>query len=73
MFGLGLVSGYLLFLHPLPRGGLLVSRNTCVETLIYTTTKSWDIDFMSGFISQDEIVSICDIEIGDLSKSNQLV
>lgn len=59
--------------HPLPRGGVLMLRNTRVETLICTTTKSWDIDFLSGFISYDEIVAIRDIEIRDLSKSDRLV
>ncbi|KAM0959187.1 hypothetical protein ACFX15_023784 [Malus domestica] len=59
--------------HMLPRGGVLVSRNTRVGTLICTITKSWDIDFMLGFISQEEMVAIRDIEIWDLSESDKLV
>lgn len=59
--------------HLVPRGRVLVSRTLRVDTLICPSTKSWDIDFLIGFLSQNEMAAIRDLQIEDLSKVDRLV
>lgn len=59
--------------HPMPRGEVVVFRNTRVKSLICENSRSWDIDFLMAFLSSEEKITILDIVIGDTSKKDRLV
>ncbi|KAM1162180.1 hypothetical protein ACFX1Q_001992 [Malus domestica] len=59
--------------HPILMGRATVSRNTCVKSLICPNTKTWNNDFLEGVISREHMRAIRDLNIGDVSKSDQLV
>lgn len=58
---------------PILMGKATVSRNTRVESLICPNTKTWNIDFLEGVISREQMRVIHDLDIGDVSKSDWLV
>ncbi|KAM1078414.1 hypothetical protein ACFX19_026088 [Malus domestica] len=44
--------------HLVPRVRVFVSRNLSDDTLICPSTKSWDIDFLMGFMSHNEMATV---------------
>lgn len=59
--------------HPIPQGNVLVSRNLRVGSLICGPSRTWDIDFLKPFISDDECKAIIDTSIGDQIQRDRLV
>lgn len=59
--------------HPIPQGNVLVSRNLRVSSIICGPSRTWDIDFLKPFISDEECKAIIDTSIGDQMRSDRLV
>ncbi|TQD70637.1 hypothetical protein C1H46_043827 [Malus baccata] len=51
--------------HRIPQGNMLVSRNLRVSSLICGPLRTWDIDFLKPFISDEECKAIINTSIGD--------
>lgn len=71
MFGFGSISGFPPFLQDI---NCRREEFRCRETLaMCQTTQSWDIDFLVGFLSPEEIDAIRGTLIEYLSKLDRLV
>ncbi|CAN6559066.1 unnamed protein product [Malus baccata var. baccata] len=61
------------FGHPSPSGGVTVTRNTRVSSLICQTTHDWDITFLNPFLSSQEQSAILETPIGNSRRNDRLV
>lgn len=59
--------------HPTPRYPTNVTLNTKVSSLICPSTRSWDIEFLRPFISEEDIKAICNTPLGNCSRRDRLI
>ncbi|KAM1262994.1 hypothetical protein ACFX2G_028665 [Malus domestica] len=59
--------------HPTPSYPTNVTLNTKVSSLICSSTRTWDIDFLRPFISEEDVNAICNTPLGNCSRWDRLI